>query len=44
MGGGSGDERRALRHDVRHILGIETRHLTARMDMRGEGEGGTEDD
>lgn len=42
--GGGGDERRALRHDLRPILAVETRDLADGMDVRGEGEGGAEDD
>lgn len=34
--GGSGDERRALRHDLGHSLVAATRGLAARMDVRGK--------
>lgn len=43
-GGGSGNERAAPRSDLRHTLVAKTRDLADRMGMRGEGEGGTEDD
>lgn len=43
LGGGGGDERRALRHDLGHSLVAAMRDLADRMDVRGEGEGGRED-
>lgn len=42
LGAGGGDERRALRPDLGHGLVAATRGLADRMDVRGEGEGGTE--
>lgn len=38
LGGGSGDQRTALRNDLRRILVVETRDPADRMDLRGEGE------
>lgn len=44
LGGGGGGEKRALRDDLRPVLVVGPRGLAERMDVRGEGKGGREDD